>query len=94
MQEILMTPDVGMRFLVWSFYYHDIQPEKGKSYASYGKFQAEDITKLDNLKELLFKCFEESSVANACKQFQNAKVLHEPCPFAQEELDLMFAQEI
>lgn len=24
MQEILMTPDVCMRFLVWSYYYHDV----------------------------------------------------------------------
>lgn len=26
MQEILMTPDVCMRFLVWSYYYHDVMP--------------------------------------------------------------------
>ena len=28
MQEILMTPDVCMRFLVWSYYYHDIMPDE------------------------------------------------------------------
>lgn len=27
MQEILMTPDVCMRFIVWSYYYHDVMPD-------------------------------------------------------------------
>lgn len=88
-----MTPDVGMRFLVWSYYYHDILPLKDRSYATYGKFTTDDVRHLDELKEMLFKCFEEQSVANACKQFQMAKVRQEPCPFTQAELDRMFAQE-
>ena len=41
-----------------------------------------------------FKCFEEQSVFNACKQFQMAKVRHEPCPFPQAALDNMFAKEV
>jgi len=94
MQEILMTPDVGMRFLVWAYYYHDIIPQSDRSFDSYGKFTAEDAARLDELKEMLFKCFEEPSVVNACKQFQMAKVHQEPCPFSQAELDAMFAQEI
>ena len=49
--------------------------------------------KLDELKDMLFKCFEEQSVINACKQFQMAKVRKEPCPFSQVELDNMFAKE-
>lgn len=32
MQEIIMTPDICMRFLVWSYYYHEVVPQKGVSY--------------------------------------------------------------
>lgn len=93
MQEILMTPDMCMRFLVWSYYYHEIIPEKGRSYKTYGKFADADAERMDELKAMLFKCFEEQSVVNACRQFQLAKVRQEPCPFAQSELDKMFAKE-
>ncbi|MCQ2959290.1 MAG: hypothetical protein MJ198_03760 [Bacteroidales bacterium] len=94
MQEILMTPDVCMRFLVWSYYYHGILPEKDRSYKSSHKFSDTDSEHLDELKEMLFKCFEEASIINACKQFQLAKERNEPCPFTQAELDNMFAKEI
>lgn len=93
MQEILMTPDVCMRFLVWSYFYHGVMPEKSVSYKVCGKFTLEDATRLDELKDMLFKCFEEQSVVNACRQFQMAKVRQEPCPFPQSELDNMFAKE-
>lgn len=93
MNEILMTPDVCMKFLVWSYFYHDIMPEKKVSYAASGKFTAEDSKRLDELKDMLFKCFEEQSVFNACKQFQLAKIRKEPCPFAKADLDIMFAKE-
>ena len=93
MQEILMTPDVGMRFLIWSYYYHDVMPENNVSYKKCGKFDASDAEHLDALKDMLFKCFEEQSVVNACRQFQMAKVRNEPCPFSQSELDMMFAKE-
>lgn len=89
--EVLMTPDVCMRFLVWSYYYHDIIPEKNRSYGDYGKFSAADAKRLDELKDTLFKCFEEQSVVNACRQFQLARLRQEPCPFPQRELDTMFA---
>lgn len=88
-----MTPDVCMRFLVWSYYYHDVMPEKGISYKTCGKFSDEDSKRLDELKTMLFKCFEEPSVVNACRQFQLAKVRNEQCPFPQSELDSMFAKE-
>lgn len=88
-----MTPDVCMRFLVWSYYYHNVIPEKNVSYMACGKFDVADAEHLDELKAMLFKCFEEESVANACKQFLLAKVRQEPCPFTQTELDNMFAKE-
>lgn len=94
MEEILMTPEVGMQFLVWSYYYHNVMPEKNVSYKSYGKFSEADVERLDELKEMLFKCFEEQSIINACKQFQLAKVRQEPCPFPQELLDSMFAHAL
>ena len=89
----LMTPDVAMQFMVWSYYYHDVLPEKNVSYSKCGKFSEEDVKRLDELKDMLFKCFEEESVNNACKQFQLAKVRQEPCPFPQSTLDNMFASE-
>ena len=94
MDEIVMTPDACMQFLVWSYYYHGILPEKNVSYKHYGKFSDADIPHLDNVKDTVFKCFEETSVRNACKQFQLAKERHEPCPFPQDALDKLFAKEI
>lgn len=89
-----MTPDMCMRFLVWSYYYHDIVPTPSMSYAHCGKFAQDDAERLDTLKEMLFKCFEEQSVVRACQQFQMAKVRQEPCPFTQAELDHVFAPEL
>lgn len=94
MEETLMTPDVCMMFLVWSYYYHDIIPEQNVSYNSYHKFSPIDVQRLDKLKSTLFLSIEESSVINACKQFQLAKVRKEPCPFTQSQLDAMFAKEV
>lgn len=88
-----MTPEVCMRFLVWSYYYHDIVPQPERSYASYNLFSAADAQRLDELKATLFRCFEPQSVANACDRFRMAKEAHEPCPFPQEELDSVFAHE-
>ena len=94
MNEILMTPDVCMQFLVWSYYYHEVMPLKSMSYKDCGKFSDSDVKRLDELKDMLFTCFEEESVVNACKQFLLAKVRHEPCPFSQASLDGMFAKEV
>ena len=49
-----MTPDVCMRFLVWSYYYHDVIPEKHVSYKTCGKFSEDDCQRLDTLKDTLF----------------------------------------
>ena len=39
----LMTPDIAMQFMVWSYYYHDVLPEKNVSYSKCGKFSEEDV---------------------------------------------------
>ena len=93
MNEILMTPDVCMQFLVWSYSYHGVMPQKDVSYAKCGLFADKDVERLDELKATLFKCFEEDSVVRACQQFQLAKHRGEPCPFSQQMLDRMFAAE-
>lgn len=89
-----MTPDVCMKFLVWSYYYHDVVPQPGRSFGECGLFAAEDVKRLDELKDCLFRCFTAESVTNAVHQFQLAKVRREPCPFTQKELDAMFASEM
>ena len=91
MTEIYMTPDLCMQFLVWSFYYHDIMPEKHHSYSEYGLFTDTDSARLDEIKDALFKCYEELSVVRACQQFRLAKESGEQCPYCQEELDRAFA---
>lgn len=94
MHDILMTPDVCMKFLVWSYYYHDVMPQKGHSYSECALFSPADVQRLDQLNETLFKCFTEESVMNAIRQFQLAKIQKEPCPFTQQELDAMFAKPL
>jgi hypothetical protein len=47
MEDTYITPDMTMRFLVWSYYYHDIKPQKNVSYQSYGHFSESDAEKLD-----------------------------------------------
>lgn len=94
MQTIIMTPDVCMRFLVWSYYYHNVMPEKNVSYTTCGLFSEADAHRLDELKDTLFLSFTEESVVNACHQFQLAKQRNEPCPFPQSDLDAIFAAEV
>lgn len=93
-QEILMTPTAAMQFLVWSFYYHGILPERAVSYGSYNKFAPRDVDKLDQLKAFLFKCFDDASVWRCCEQLTAARNHGEPCPFTQDMLDTMFAREV
>ena len=71
-----MTPDVCMRFLIWSYYYHDVIPEKHVSYRTCSKFSEEDCQRLDTLKDMLFRCYEEQSVRNACKSAQPTNNAH------------------
>ena len=92
--ELIMPPDVCMRFLVWSYYYHDVMPQPGVSYRACGKFSEADAVRLDQLKDALFRSFEEPSVVRACQQFQLAKARGEACPFPQSELDSMFAAPV
>lgn len=91
--DILMTPDMCMRFLVWSYFYHNILPDPAVSYAEAGRFSEEDVRKLDDLRDTLFRCFEQESVIRACAQFARAKQTGEACPFTQAELDITFAAE-
>lgn len=88
-----MTQETGFKFIIWSYYYHGIVPETGRSYAECGKFSRQDAQRLDGIKETLFMCFEPESVRNACRQFARAKTAQEPCPFPQELLDSLFAKE-
>lgn len=92
MEDTYITPDMTMRFLVWSYYYHDIKPQKNVSYQMYGHFSESDAEKLDFIKAALFKCYEEESVERACLSFAHAKAVGEPCPYSLEELDEMFAK--
>lgn len=94
MNDYLITPDLCMRFLIWSFYYHDIVPTSKMSYASSHKFSPEDARRLDEVKDMVIKLYEEDSIRNACDQFRLARIKHEPCPFTQEELDSIFAKEV
>ena len=48
-----MTPDVCMQFLVWSYFYHDVMPEKNVSYKECGKFTDDDAERIDELKEMV-----------------------------------------
>ena len=91
MDEILITPDTCMKFLVWSYFYHGITPSPAMTYAATGLFSAKDAEKLDVIKDSVFKCFDEASVGRALAQFDMAKARHEPCPFSQSELNTLFA---
>ncbi len=89
-----MTPDVCMRFLVWSYYYHGIEPKPGVSYTTYAKFSQNDAARLDEMKETMFRCFEPETISASCARLYEAKQLKEPCPYTQSQLDEMFAYEI
>ena len=47
----LMTPDIAMQFMVWSYFYHDIHPEKNVSYSKCGKFSEEDAKAISLIPE-------------------------------------------
>ena len=97
MDEILMTPDVAMRFLVWTAYYEEVVPEKGKSFARYLSDEKRaafvrrvGVVRLDRLQEALFKCFEPVSVERSVYQLNLARVRGEQCPFSRESLENVF----
>ncbi len=95
--EILMTPDVALRFLVWTVYYHDLEPQSG---LSFGRFLSDaksaefvrraGVDRLDRLQEALFKCFEPESVARSVASLRRARALGESCPYTEESLAAVF----
>ncbi len=94
MEEMLLSPETCMQFLIWSYFYHDILPEKDLSFGTYNKFSPADVIRLDEIKHSLFLSYEEQSVRNACAQFRQAKLQNEQCPYTQSQLDSMFAHEL
>ncbi len=95
--EIIMTPDVAMRFLVWTVYYHDIEPLPNQSFGrflsdpAYAAFvQRAGVQRLDRLQDALFRCFEAPSVARSAASLRQARALGEPCPFTEESLADVF----
>lgn len=91
MDDIFVTPDMCMKFMIWSYYYHGIMPNEKISYKACGMFSVSDVSKLDTIKDAIFRCYGRDSIVNMCKKFDMAKQLNEPCPFKREELDVLFA---
>ena len=92
----MMTPDLAMRFLVWSSYYNGLEPKCGKSFARFKNssgedlFSLADIQRLDRVQEALFRCFDPPSVKRSVEQMKLAKERNESCPFSLEELNFLF----
>ncbi|MCQ2229299.1 MAG: hypothetical protein MJZ13_06095 [Bacteroidales bacterium] len=95
-QDIIMPPDMAMRFLIWAAYFNGIEPMVGKSFADYANgsgekmFAAADAARLDRLQVALFQCFDRQSVANSVAQLRMARVRGEQCPYSEESLNQMF----
>lgn len=85
-----MTPDMCMKFLIWSYYYYDILPTSQYSYTTCNLFTKDVQLKLDNLKATMFLCVTEDSVKNAAEQLRMAKMRNEVCPYTKSELDNIF----
>lgn len=99
-QEVLMTPDLAMRFLIWAVYYNGIEPKCGKSFARFTnndgskKFADNDVDRLDRIQEALFKCFDPPSVKKSVAQLRLAKEKNEICPFGETELNMLFGTSL
>ena len=98
-QIALMPQDVAMKFMTWASYYNGLDLVPGKSFSSFfddGKplFSKEDAARLDRLKDVLFKCFEPTSVASATAALKRAKELGEPCPYSEESLNALFGKPL
>lgn len=91
-QEAFLSQDLAMKFLVWAAYYNGIVPAADTSFASYGCFSDADAQRLDRIKDALFKCFGNASVAGASAQMMKAKQLGEPCPFSEASLNELFGR--
>lgn len=94
MSEILITPDLCMQFLVWTSYYHDIEPKRHTSYRECGRFSPMDCQRLDEIRDAVFRCFDEGAIQRSCQQIRLAKEKGEPCPYTQFQLDNIFAREL
>ncbi len=96
-QDALMPADTAMKFMTWASYYNGLDLVPEKSFADFMRdgrylFAKEDAARLDRLKDVLFKCFEPSSVAKATAALKRAKELDEPCPFPEESLNALFGE--
>jgi len=90
MKETLMTPDMCMKFLIWSYYYYDIIPTSDFDFAECEKLSSELVLRLNNIKDMMLRCFTEDSVLRAVEQLRKAKMQNEVCPYSKIELDAIF----
>lgn len=96
MDQILLTQDLAMKFLVWAVYYKGLELTPQTRFASLldtdarAMFSLEECEKLDKLNAALFRCFDSQAIASASEQMHKAKALHEPCPYTEESLDMIF----
>jgi len=90
--EVLMSQDIAMKFMVWAGYYNDLVLEPGMSFARFGKFTGADIYRLDNIQNVLFKCFDPASVARSMNSIRRAKACGEQCPYSEESLNGIFGK--
>lgn len=99
-QDVVMTPDLAMRFLAWAAFFNGVEPKCGRSFGRFvhsdgsPMFAADDVARLDRLQEALFKCFDPPSVKNAVAQVRLAKEKGETCPFSESELDFLFGKAL
>lgn len=94
MNEIIITPEFCMQFLVWSYYYHSIIPAREGVFSESGMFRPYDADNMDAICSKILIFYGEESIRRACRQFDKAKEVGEECPFSQEMLDTIFAKPI
>mgnify|MGYP007069883711 CR=1 FL=1 len=90
MNDTLMTPDMCMKFLVWSYYYNDIVPTSDFKFEKSEMITEKQAEELNNIKQAMLLCFTEDSVMRAVGQLRQAKLNNEVCPFSKVELDSIF----
>lgn len=93
-QEIIVTPMFCMQFIVWSYYYHNILPTSTCDYRSLCRFFPTDAERLNLIKNAVIDFYTEQSIKKACEQLDKAKEFGEHCPFTQQSLDTIFAEEL
>ncbi len=93
MNDTLMTPDMCMKFLIWSYYYNNISPTADFNFEECKLFTPEQAFELNNIKRAMLLCFTEDSVVRAVEQLRMAKMKGEVCPFSKAELDAIFLKQ-